>query len=198
MNIDEMPAGREMDALVAEKVMGWHWKDAPNTGCRILYDAHERKAGLIYYAIMPQVDTAWKRILPDARPSDSLGKWIDAHYWPGGEENARKLPCYSTDIAAAWDVLDAVSNFRSGCPPINDKSHPAKDGRSAFYKPVVSLSWYEHDGDASVIIGRCKGVGMDDDIRADVWEAGHGDDGPKGSAQCVALAICRAALKAVL
>ena len=24
MNIDEMPAGREMDALVAEKVMGWN------------------------------------------------------------------------------------------------------------------------------------------------------------------------------
>lgn len=24
MNYDDMPAGREMDALVAEKVMGWH------------------------------------------------------------------------------------------------------------------------------------------------------------------------------
>ena len=25
MKVDEMPAGRELDALVAEKVMGWRW-----------------------------------------------------------------------------------------------------------------------------------------------------------------------------
>lgn len=35
--IEQMPAGREMDALVAEHVMGWKWRRSNVTGCRCIY-----------------------------------------------------------------------------------------------------------------------------------------------------------------
>ena len=63
MNYDEIPPGREMDALVAEKVMGW------------------------------------------IRYNDSQG-------WPSGAKHTgnrrRSYPRYSTDIAAAWEVVEKL------------------------------------------------------------------------------------------
>jgi hypothetical protein len=72
MNYDEMPAGREMDALVAEKVMGYRWLKV--NGIKALFP-------------------------PDLKPSDV--DWfpeddpLDLVRWP-----------YSTDIAAAWEVVE--------------------------------------------------------------------------------------------
>ena len=63
MNIDEMPAGREMDALVAEKVFG-----VPHEDCFDVYGG--------------------KRCVKD-----------DEY---GGPQ------CYSTDIAAAWEVVEKI------------------------------------------------------------------------------------------
>lgn len=128
-DIDTMSAGRELDALVAIKVMGRSvvWPKS-QTGAPVFADA----------IVEPQY-----------------------------------VPRYSTDIAAAWEVVDAVGKFRGG--PNN------------LYKPVVRVEWYEHDGIATVVIGRCKGL---EDIvgGAEVWGKGL---------ETVALAICRAALKAV-
>lgn len=59
MNIDEMPAGREMDALVAEKVMGW---------ANIRGAVVEQNTNIV-----------------------------------------RDVPSYSTDIAAAWDVVEKIN-----------------------------------------------------------------------------------------
>ena len=61
-----MKAGRELDALVAEKVMGWTWDGK----------------------------TAWS-------PTGSR-LWMvrkDPYWW---------LPYYSTDIAAAWEVVEKL------------------------------------------------------------------------------------------
>ena len=63
-------AGRELDALVAEKVMGW-------------------TRGLRY--------------------GNGNGEWIE----PGRENDAHKrtwdtTPCFSTDIAAAWQVVERM------------------------------------------------------------------------------------------
>ena len=65
-NYDEMPAGREMDALVAEKVMGWrmmrgHW------------------------------------VPPEAAPETNILACPTSTYR------------YSTDIAAAWEVVEKVN-----------------------------------------------------------------------------------------
>jgi hypothetical protein len=68
-----MNAGRELDALVAEKVMGW-------------------TSDLYAHSLMGEKVRLW---LPPP-PSDV------AH-------TADTLPRYSTDIAAAWEVVEKVS-----------------------------------------------------------------------------------------
>jgi hypothetical protein len=74
-----MDAGRELDALVAERVMGWRKRvsaDHTNSPIKALRDF-----GVIY---------AWK---------DRAGK-----------EMGLDVPAYSTDIAAAWQVVVHIHN----------------------------------------------------------------------------------------
>ncbi|HAM42103.1 MAG TPA: hypothetical protein DCP69_12450 [Candidatus Omnitrophica bacterium] len=66
--IDALPAGRELDALVAEKVMGWTitaWASGEPWGNREIFE-------------------------PSGR---------------GPHRKAAHVPTYSTDIAAAWEVV---------------------------------------------------------------------------------------------
>ena len=65
MDIDTMEAGREMDALVAERVMGWRHPDTSG------HNADQ---------MLPPDWVAWNDI--------------------------RSVPPFSTDIAAAWQVLE--------------------------------------------------------------------------------------------
>ena len=71
-DIDAMPAGREMDALVAERVMGW---------------VHFTWKGYSYF--LPQ--------------NEIPGPDVQLMIYPG-----RPVPLYSTDIAAAWLVVDKM------------------------------------------------------------------------------------------
>ena len=73
MNIDKMEAGRELDALVAERVMGLDVKI-----------------------------TDWK--------SDRYGRYKVKHYRVGNSF----LPEYSTDISAAWTVIEKMINLDYG------------------------------------------------------------------------------------
>jgi hypothetical protein len=75
--IDKLAAGRELDALIAEKVMGW-------TGF-------------------------WKRGEPSmmAYPPVEQAAGIDGERWP--------VPNYSTNIAAAWLVVEKMSHV-AGVP----------------------------------------------------------------------------------
>jgi hypothetical protein len=76
-------AGRELDALVAEKVMGW-------TGC----DPAE----------------SW----PRWKFGDPGDKWADAGRGIGrrpGTEWREPFPDFSTDIGAAWGVLEMFRDF---------------------------------------------------------------------------------------
>jgi hypothetical protein len=62
----QLPPGRELDALVAEKVLGW----------------------------------------PAARDAKAIG---EAGYWTAGDERfIHGLPAFSTDIAAAWEVVEKL------------------------------------------------------------------------------------------
>ena len=78
MNYDEMPTGRELDALVAEKVMGL-----------------ERREWKPYAA--PE---GW---FPKDAPSCNWRDENDRFHDPEGYES--HLPLYSFDIAAAWEVV---------------------------------------------------------------------------------------------
>jgi len=144
MNINDMPAGREMDTLVASKVFG----------CNVVW----RHDGVLCACTDPP----------------------EAHAVVSDNHNIPYLLPYSTEIYAAWQVVKELGRFRGG--PHN------------IYKPAIRLEYYEHDGIATVTVGRCKGImGDNTDIGAEVWEE-HGD---ADADKAMALAICRAALKAV-
>lgn len=86
-----MNAGRELDALVAEKVIGWKWA----TFCRVAL-------------LLSPFD--FEREVP-GKP------WMG---WTEGAENSvqrdieerlegfQSIPHYSTDIAAAWEVVEKM------------------------------------------------------------------------------------------
>src|SRR5689334_12270985 len=79
--MNELPAGRELDALIAEKVMGWAWDE---TRCPICGWPFARNAS--------------EGCVPNncsMRPRPSL--------------RADEPPHYSTDIAAAWEIIAHLS-----------------------------------------------------------------------------------------
>lgn len=89
MSIDEMPAGRELDALVAEKVMGF---------VRVADDTSD------YHGVRHGTEV----LLPPGETLHSLREWLP-----------RSGPIafgyfvtqrYSTDIAAAWQVVERMRN----------------------------------------------------------------------------------------
>lgn len=74
---------------------------------------------------------------------------------PGPELDARiaaewSLPPaqYSSDIGAAMELFRELGEYRS----------PDYPGGHGYYKPVVGLEWYEHDGIARATIGRRKSL----------------------------------------
>ena len=81
MNTDDLPAGRELDALVAEKVMGWRitaWNDGEPWGNR--------------------------EVFPPFEPINGIPADCDCI----SHSEAGEPPHYSTDIAAAWEVVEKL------------------------------------------------------------------------------------------
>lgn len=74
----EHKAGRELDALIAEKVMGWRFMSRP-----------------VEPLLPPLVDGAIRA--EDLRWRDSGGFFV--------------VPPYSTDIAAAWELLNKIHPY---------------------------------------------------------------------------------------
>lgn len=92
MSIDTMPAGREMDALVAEKVMGWKWTD---------FHGIPDKPGEWEDHKFLVDGRGWKRAVHWR--TKNLLTWDMHHYLP-----AAPMPFFSTDIAAAWEVAERM------------------------------------------------------------------------------------------
>ena len=74
-----MEAGRELDALIAEKIIGW----------RVDYDSYRH----------------WTDI-PGVKAKDLI--LSEPGYIFHGEKTIEDVPHYSTDIAAAWQVAEKV------------------------------------------------------------------------------------------
>lgn len=88
-----MEAGRKLDALVAEKVMGWQW-------LRMDLDLWPEGKG-----------HEWG-VTRSLRPDASNGVWtlpapLD---WPVHHDTSH-IPAFSTDIVAAWQVWKKVPSF---------------------------------------------------------------------------------------
>lgn len=92
-----MNPGRELDALIAEKVMGWEWYS-------------KEKLNELGY------NTNKNLLLPS-----NIGQ-ADGNGWCAIESH---ISPYSTDISAAWEVVEKFSrkNGRSGGGPIINISH---------------------------------------------------------------------------
>lgn len=146
MNLDTMPAGRELDALVAERVMGYIW----------WHNKHGRN---------------------DLMSKDSL-KWgetvglVRGRLDGGTFEDTSGVPAYSTDMGAAWPLLDRFGfivgpHFQPGWT--SDPSGMPRDGWFVFRSWESSVrSTFDEDSDG--------------------WAL--------AIAETLPLALCRAALKA--
>ena len=88
-DIDKLEAGRELDALIAEKVMGWKWfLDAANLGSGP------------QYRYLDEPKQWWN---PPRLEWDGVSKIAIAH-----RPTEYQPPEYSSDIAAAWEVVEKL------------------------------------------------------------------------------------------
>lgn len=98
--IDAMPAGAEMDALIAERVMGWRppsgglpegrWESLPESNARSL----AKITGMRHVATKQEV---------------TLEEWRSAFHWRDERGGCWHGPAaYSTEIAAAWLVVEKL------------------------------------------------------------------------------------------
>jgi len=145
MDIDKLEAGRELDALVAEKVMGLRYCE-PGLAIDVATGAEKT------------IPPTWMRF-----------KEMDGHmpvYDPCD------LPKYSTEIGAAWEVVEHVRRM-----------HPARVWFE-LYAPRGDLPW------TAVFFTRC--LEWEDSM----YEMGSDRIIPSSGKEAP-LAICRAALKVV-
>ena len=83
--MNELSAGRELDALIAEKVMGWEYAQSSPDPAKYFCKEYGNNAGWWY------------------RPSMTPG----VKHW--GCATCSPPPEYSTDIAAAWEVVEKLA-----------------------------------------------------------------------------------------
>ena len=146
MNIDEMPAGHEMDALVAEHVMGWT-------------EVHQDPDGEWCGKCAALGESKW---------------WIARGEWEGNRRRMEPWPYwtlrnYSTRVDHAWLVVEMAF---IGVTPTKDKGYLAQVRRSPLDRAWCGEGYWPDFG-SNRRFSRAYG-------------------------ETAALAICRAALKAVM
>lgn len=78
--------------------------------------------------------------------------------------NTAKTPCDMRPAALACEIMrlrDEKSTWDRVGAAI-ERLALLNGGKQRFYKPVVRVAWYDHDGQATVEVGQSKGV--DDDL----------------------------------
>ena len=150
-----MPAGREMDALIAEKVMGWTW--------RAFQPAHV--PGELVRRPYPGNWSALPRRIADG--TERLAGGWDSD-----------LPHYSTDISAAWEVTEKITDIFS---------MPGVFGGSRY-------------GRFYLYITKVRALGFSANYHQAVFKRNGGKDKKVVTSlgDTTPLAICRAALLAVM
>lgn len=147
VSIDEMPAGREMEGLVAEKVMGWE-RCIPTSVVDRPVSGVEHGVGT------------------PPEPCKENCRYVGI---PGPKPRA-VFPYYSTDIGAAWEVVEKMKDNQN-----------KSDSYGFSWNVELYYMGNEHESgkEWSCIL--------------------HGPAGSReGLGSTAPLAICRAALKAVL
>lgn len=86
-----MKAGRELDALVAEKVMGWAWRSGIHPDCSRDHQVHLLPKG---EDLSSQPDGEWSWLDEDDEDRGII--------WSS-------MPNYSEDIASAWELVEKLA-----------------------------------------------------------------------------------------
>lgn len=97
--MSEMQAGRELDAIVAERIMGWRWYTRPLAPLRWLgppnaADGPPNSAGAV--ALCDKADKGKEA---------EDGWWLEEDRYRDGFP---RVPHYSTEISAAWEVAEKL------------------------------------------------------------------------------------------
>ncbi len=100
--IDALPAGRELDALVAEKVMGYEVK--PLSAWPDKYPSREDRSKLVRSVWMVR-DAMNPICFIEGNPRSPKVGDSDGHWSPCD------IPSYSTSIAAAWEVVEKLTKI---------------------------------------------------------------------------------------
>jgi len=159
MTIENMPAGREMDALVAEKVME---------------EQRPARTGNEMDALRGSISGI---------PSESAnGSWfLTTTGFEDGDSPIWLPKPYSTDIAAAWEVVEKIRELRHAA---NESLRTAVDEEG---EPSGEI--YDHIAFALELWPDCSGWDVNIYDPPAMYATAKADTAP--------LAICRAALKAM-
>ena len=95
MNENELPPGRELDALVAVKLFGWRW----------VRFGVDNLAGLVPPASISDKPTFWHPVTDG--DFERYGDW-DRLGWDDKGSYHRGFPYYSTDWTAVPDIIAAL------------------------------------------------------------------------------------------
>lgn len=88
MSREDLQAGRELDRLVAEKIMGWKWVLCQRQGDPASYRCLESPEHIAEFHLpLADLEVAVAPVVP----------------------HALSLPRYSTNIAAAWEVVEFLA-----------------------------------------------------------------------------------------
>ena len=177
MTYDDMPAGLEIDRLVAEQVMGW----------AILYriGVHYEATGKVRWAEPGEDEQEMRRIL-EARSAQ--GHTVRLIREPIARTPKGEAFHPSTDIADAWQVVERVRRLRALDPPSESEDDIVDDdetGESNWVWPWVEVQAFVTDDPPDVCRCTIYHGQSERDLLAEA------------EAETVPLAICRAALKLV-
>lgn len=142
MRIDEMPAGREIDALIAEKVMGWRYKEGP----KFDYSG----------------PCEWNMIL--LPPTISDDEYIHWNFPPKGVISKTFFldKHYSADIAAAWEVVKELKkqrwSFRYSNNAYADTQHAAAFYRRGIGRDILGGDYVYNDNAWAIANTECLAI----------------------------------------
>ena len=108
-DIDQMPAGREMDALVAERVMGWELLSLGYVGTESETQRQRELSDWMERVELTYVGSYWIDVATDF--------WIEVDSWHPSQEDAPAFQVVDKMIANGWRFSLSYDPYRGEGKP---------------------------------------------------------------------------------
>lgn len=100
--IENLPADRETDAMVAVELLGWRWMKLPLIKNLTAIFPPEKFGRVIF-----NLNESWT---PSDSSAERFKDWAtSASFEDNGKYDQCGLPHYSTDIKAAWEIVEKIA-----------------------------------------------------------------------------------------